>query len=76
LTQAGNDGVQAYRNGIRALDGKRYVASQADSTILREGLMAARRALLVALEVASRRYPWAASPVTASTTTTATDATS
>jgi hypothetical protein len=62
MTQAGNDAVQAYRNGIQALEGKRYRGLPAASSEIRACLVGARRELLLALEVASRRYPWAANP--------------
>jgi hypothetical protein len=63
MTQAGNDAVLAYRRGIRALDGNHNGVSDADRNGIRDDLLRARRDLLLTLEIASRRYPWAPSPL-------------
>lgn len=61
ITRSANDGIQAYRRISRALQTE---ASQADADPAEmadaaRALANARSRMLAALEVASRRYPWA-----------------
>ena len=62
ITRSANDGIQAYRRVSQAL---RAEAQHADADALEvadasRALADARARMLAALEVASRRYPWAA----------------
>jgi TolA-binding protein len=62
ITRSANDGIQAYRRISQAL---RTEAMHADSDPVeianaRRALAEARTRMLAALEIASRRYPWAA----------------
>jgi hypothetical protein len=61
ITRSANDGIEAYRRVSRAL---RAEAEKADADALEVADMSvalakARTRMLEALEVASRRYPWA-----------------
>ncbi|HEY7526871.1 MAG TPA: hypothetical protein VIA82_08575 [Candidatus Limnocylindria bacterium] len=62
ITRAANDAIQAYRRGLRAVEAQLGSAktSREESLAMRASLQAARQDLLGTLEVASRRYPWAA----------------
>ena len=62
ITRSANDGIQAYRRITQAL---RAEASHADADAAEvaettRALSEARGRMVAALEVASRRYPWAA----------------
>lgn len=62
ITRAANDGIQAYRRVAAALKAE---AAEADAdpdevAMATKVLADARARLMTALEVASRRYPWAA----------------
>jgi hypothetical protein len=62
ITRSANDGIQAYRRVSQAL---RAETQHADADALEvadasRALAEARTRMLAALEVASRRYPWAA----------------
>ena len=61
ITRSANDGIQAYRRVSRALQAE---SQQPDADALEvadatRALADARARMLVALEAASRRYPWA-----------------
>lgn len=61
ITRAANDAVQAYRRvseGLRA-ESERGDTDPAEAERMAQALSEARGEMLNALEVASRRYPWA-----------------
>lgn len=61
ITRAANDAVQAYRRvseGLRA-ESERGDTDPAEAERMAQALSEARGEMLKALEVASRRYPWA-----------------
>ena len=61
ITRAANDAVQAYRRvseGLRA-ESEREDTDPAEAERMAQALAEARGEMLNALEVASRRYPWA-----------------
>lgn len=62
ITRAGNDAVQAYRRVSTALreESERPDADAAEIARATLEVASARAEMLAALEVASRRYPWAA----------------
>lgn len=68
MTQAGNDAVLAYRSGLRALDKNRHGLSPAQTSAILVDFHRVRGELLVALEMAGRRYPWTAAPGSSSST--------
>ncbi|MGH2445581.1 MAG: hypothetical protein ACRDGD_06025 [Candidatus Limnocylindria bacterium] len=61
ITRTANDAIQAYRRVSQALRIESEQADADETEIARatEELSSARAAMLHALEVASRRYPWA-----------------
>lgn len=61
ITRSANDGIQAYRRVAQALRAEAQHANADADEIERAGesLAAMRAEMLEALEVASRRYPWA-----------------
>jgi len=61
ITRAANDAVQAYRRvseGLRA-ESEREDTDPAEAARTAQALSEARSEMLSALEVASKRYPWA-----------------
>jgi len=61
ITRAANDAIQAYRRvteGLQA-EGQRSDTDPSEAARMAETLSTARAEMLEALEVASRRYPWA-----------------
>jgi TolA-binding protein len=62
ITRAANDGIQAYRRITQALraESSHADADAAEVADTTRALSEARTRMLAALEVASRRYPWAA----------------
>ena len=61
ITRSANDGIQAYRRITAALKTERTHADAdaAEIAFATQALSDARARMLGALEVASRRYPWA-----------------
>lgn len=61
ITRSANDGIQAYRRVSQALAAeKSHVdADRAETERTRRELSRARARMLHALELASKRYPWA-----------------
>jgi hypothetical protein len=62
ITRSANDGIQAYRRVSQALraEAQHADADAAEVADATRALADARERMLAALEVASRRYPWAA----------------
>jgi len=61
ITRTANDAIQAYRRlteGLRA-ESERGDTDPAEATRTAQAISDARAEMLTALEVASRRYPWA-----------------
>jgi hypothetical protein len=62
ITRSANDGIQAYRRVSQALraEAQHADADAAEVAEATRALADARERMVAALEVASRRYPWAA----------------
>lgn len=61
ITRTANDAIQAYRRVAEAVrsEGERHDADPSEIQRVAQTLAVARTEMLSALEVASRRYPWA-----------------
>ncbi len=61
ITRCANDGIQAYRRVSQAIrtESDQKDADEAEIAAATQTLADARSRMLAALEVASRRYPWA-----------------
>jgi len=61
ITRSANDGIQAYRRVAQAIraESDQKDADDAELATASEALANARGRMLKALEVASKRYPWA-----------------
>lgn len=61
ITRSANDGIQAYRRVSQALAAEKTHADadRAETERTRRELARARAGMLKALELASKRYPWA-----------------